>query len=563
MVQDERASALAGSAVPKHLLARRDADADPQQRLRVTLRLRPACGEDTLLQAAMRIGAQPLAARRHLARAELAEHYGPAPEAMPAVTAFCAQHGLTVEGTALGGLIVTLAGQAGDFAAAFGVTLGRYTMGGLSLRAYDGALTLPAGLAPFVAAVLGLDEVSRLAATRSAAMEYSEPPSIEGNLPTTVAFDYYQYPRGATGAGTVVAFIESDLVVDLDDIQAFFTSLGLPEVSIVLELPQGPPTGDPEINGEATMDLKLVGAVAPGATLVGYTQGQSYGYSDDPWIDSLTAALANETYPCSVMSISLGMPESNWPQQTAFTVHFLFAIAALLGVTVCIASGDFGAPGDPDGAYRQNCAFPASSSFCLACGGTELVLEQQGDARILINEVAWNEMEAPGQKRATGGGISTFFAVPDYQQDLILPAPFNPGQGAGRGLPDVASNAAIKSGYGLLPGGLGDYFGTSAAAPMWAGLAALLVELHAGQPVGFLTPLLYRLQLGGTACCTPIVEGNNGPPPGIDGPVMPEACYPTGAPWNACCGLGSPLGGNIAAALGLGTGTQAAPANRG
>ncbi|GGI99764.1 S53 family peptidase [Neoroseomonas lacus] len=554
MRQQERTSPLAGSALPAHLLKARTGAADPEQRLRVTLRLAARGGDQALLDAAMRLGGQMPAARRHLPRPSLAAAFGPSPEAAKAVAAFCDDHSLELQRSALGGLFVTVAGRAQDLGRAFGVELGLYRMGGHLLRAYEGALRLPAELAPHVAAVLGLDEVSRLAAGRRAGMEYTEPPSIPGNLPTTVAFDYYQYPQGVTGKGAIVAFMESDLVVDLAAIQAFFASLGLPPVTIVLERPDAASAdGDtPTLNGEAMMDLKLVGAVAPGATLVGYSLAQSYGYSSDPWIDALVAALDNDTDPCNVMSISLGQPESNWSEQTALAVHVLFAIAGLLGVTVCVASGDYGAPGNPDGAYAQNCAFPASSSYCLACGGTELLLQDQGGARVLTGEVVWNEMQAPGEKRATGGGISTLFTVPEYQQGITLPPPFNPGQPAGRGMPDVAGNAASRSGYALSPQGTGDGFGTSAAAPIWAALAALLVERNAGQAIGFLTPLLYAQQGAGAACCTPILNGNNGPPPGLDGQMTPYACYPAGAPWNACCGLGSPLGNGIAAELGLG-----------
>ncbi|WP_016921460.1 S53 family peptidase, partial [Methylocystis parvus] len=293
--------------------------------------------------------------------------------------------------------------------------------------------------------------------------------------------------------GVTVAFIEQDLRVDLAKIEAYYAKLGVGPVTIVVSPEWGPPNAQdgPESlkpDGETMMDLKLTGAVAPGVTLVVYGVAQEYGYSSDPWVDALIVALTNETHPCDVMSISLGGPESTWSRQTALSVDFLFALAGLLGVTVCVASGDFGAPGNVDhgGAYTRNCAFPASSPFCLACGGTELVLTQQDDRRILKGEVAWNEMTAIGQKRATGGGISMLFPVPDFQQAVTLPAPLNERQTSGRGLPDVASNAAGDSRYDV-------GYGTSAAAPMWAALMALFIEENGGQPIGYLNPLLYDL----------------------------------------------------------------------
>ena len=540
-------SILQDSLLPKHLLRAREAAADPDQVLRATLRLLPRCGDEALLARASALGRQPIAGRTFLARSALADEVTPLPEALDAVKAFCHQHGFALSRTALSGLFVTIEGKVDALARAFGVAIGRYRHGDLVLRAYEGALSLPAVLAPHVRAVLGLDDLSRLAAQPDASA-FTEPPSLKGNLPTTVAFDYYQYPQHLTGQGATVAFIEQDLRVDLAEIQAYYRKLGIGPVSIVLVPEWGPPnaqdrTKRPKFNGEATMDLELTGAVAPGATLVGYGVAQDYGYSSDPWVDTLIAALTNEKHPCHVMSISLGQPESSWSTQTALSVDFLFAIAGLLGITVCVASGDFGAPGKVNlGTYTQNCAFPASSPFCLACGGTELVLTQQGDQRILNGEVVWNEMTAIGQKRATGGGISMLFAVPEFQQTLTLPAPFNEGQTSGRGMPDVASNAAANSNYDV-------GYGTSAAAPMWAALMALLIEGNGGQSLGYLNPRLYELQLGGTECCKPITEGDNGPPGS-------NISFPAGKPWNACCGLGSPLGSSLATALGIGAATS-------
>jgi kumamolisin len=562
MTQDRAMSVLQESAVPAHLLHTPAGPVDGAQTLRVALQLHPQCGEDALLARAYALGEQALAERNARSPFSLDPDIKPTDQAVAAVRTFCAEQGFTLERNALGGLFVTIAGRAAELGRAFGVDLRAYRHQDRTFRAYAGCITLPAILAAHVRAVHGLDQVSTLLTQPAKNSDaYTEPPTLANNLPTVVAFDYYQYPPQWTGKGATVAFIESDLAIDLSNIQAFYASLPVGPVKIVPVggyAPIKPPDGamqpiGPALDGEAMMDLKLTGAVAPDATLVVYGKSEHYGYAEPGWIDTLLAALDQPEYPCQVMSISLGAPECNWVPQTAMAVHLLFAIASLYRVTVCVSSGDYGAPGNSD-AYPQNCAFPASSPFCLACGGTELVLEAQPSPQPpkLVDEVVWNEMTAPYQKLATGGGISMMFQVPDFQQGLALPAGFNtdPQTGApqapGRGVPDVAANASPKSGYGLDPQHTGTWFGTSAAAPMWAGLIALLVEGNGGRPIGYLNPWLYASQVDvGLDCCKPITEGDNGPP---DWPVS----FAAGAPWNACCGLGTPLGINIAKALGLG-----------
>jgi kumamolisin len=135
----------------------------------------------------------------------------------------------------------------------------------------------------------------------------------------------------------------------------------------------------------------------------------------------------------------------------------------------------------------------------------------------------WNE----GPDSATGGGFSAFFARPDYQQ--ALPA------GANRGVPDVAGDADPASGYRIRVDGQNLVFGgTSAVAPLWAGLLALINQ-QLGHPVGFLNPLLYG-SLRAAGVTRDITIGDNG-------------AQQAGPGWDACTGWGSPDGAQLLAAL--------------
>jgi kumamolisin len=208
------------------------------------------------------------------------------------------------------------------------------------------------------------------------------------------------------------------------------------------------------------------------------------------------------------------------------------ADAALLGVTVCVAAGDNGYTDSANAKVKTaNVDFPASSPHVLACGGTKLV----GSGTTITSETVWNEL-ASGEG-ATGGGISAVFPVPAFQQSITLPKSLGTHHHAGRGVPDVAGNADPSTGFTVLVDGKKIVVGgTSAVAPTWAALIALLNQ-GLGTPAGFLTPKLYQL---GANAINDITVGNNGPKNGG---------YQATAGWDACTGLGTPQGTALLGAL--------------
>jgi kumamolisin len=147
-------------------------------------------------------------------------------------------------------------------------------------------------------------------------------------------------------------------------------------------------------------------------------------------------------------------------------------------------------PDEWDGAAHVD--FPASSPFALACGGTRL----EASGSTIAKETVWNQHSTAGDSfGATGGGISAFFPVPDYQKHLDLPPSANSGAGSGRGVPDVAGDGDPASGYRVrVDGQEFPIGGTSAVAPLWAGLIALINEIKAKKQqgrVGFVNPTIY------------------------------------------------------------------------
>jgi kumamolisin len=174
----------------------------------------------------------------------------------------------------------------------------------------------------------------------------------------------------------------------------------------------------------------------------------------------------------------------------------------------------------------------------LGCGGTSLLAA--GNA--ISSETVWND----GNGAATGGGISDTFDLPSWQANAGVPPSANPGGRIGRGVPDVAGDADPQTGYLIQVDGQSVVVGgTSAVAPLWAGLIALL-NAQLGKPVGYLNPVLYQ-QLTPAAVLRDVTSGTN------DG-------YSAAPGWDACTGLGSPNGAALLSALAALQGSSASGA---
>ncbi|HXB07789.1 MAG TPA: hypothetical protein VNW04_11745, partial [Puia sp.] len=155
-----------------------------------------------------------------------------------------------------------------------------------------------------------------------------------------------------------------------------------------------------------------------------------------------------------------------------------------------------------------------------------------------ITETAWKDGDGLRQDNggSTGGGVSTYFARPSWQTVTI--ASVNPGSIVGRVVPDVAADASANTGYWTVVDGQGGPSGgTSAAAPLWAALIALL-NASLGKPVGYLNPLLYQANANGTTLgqsgCRDITSGDN--------VTASIGGYSAGPGYDAVTGWGVPIG---------------------
>jgi len=500
--------------------------ARPDERFEVTLRLRaktPAA--HALAGGGLGDDTHP-GQRKYLTRAQYAASHGADPHDIASVAAFAKAHGLSVVEADEARRSVVLSGTTRAMNDAFGVQLQQFEHAAGTYRGRTGPVSVPSDLAGVVEGVFGLDD--RPAADphfqryipvlgmRSIPAKAFTPPALA---------KLYDFPAGADGAGECIGIIELGGGYKPADLAAYFAGLGLanPSVKAVLvDHAKNHPTNANSADGEVMLDIEVAAAVAPRATIAVYfAPNTTAGF-----LDAITKAVHDDVNKPSVISISWGAAESSWTAQAMTQYDQAFQAAAAMGVTICAAAGDNGSSdGVADG--KAHVDFPASSPNVLACGGTRLLA---AGASKISSETVWNEGATTS---ATGGGVSGFFALPAYQAKAGVPAS---GAKAGRGVPDVAGDADPATGYEVRVDGENLVIGgTSAVAPLWAGLVALLNQ-KLGHPVGLLNPLLYG-SLAGKGATHDITVGNNG-------------SFSAKAGWDPCTGWGSPDGAKLLKALG-------------
>ncbi len=506
----------------------------PHRRRHVTVVVRPREGEAGILEGIEKIAFKP-PARRHVPdRREFDRRYAASRVDIESVAAYYESEGLTVVETSRRRRSVALAGTFDELAGAFGVKFAHYDGPMGRYHSHDNPVAIPRHLASVIEGVLGLSNRPLFARHGTTGM-------VRATHPHDVA-KVYEFPEHADGRGQTVAVICLGGGFYRSDLETYFARRGgkRPRVSVE-ELGGGKnePVAKRELARladalehnsflhdeteqmgrktiwtiEATMDVELVGSFAPGADIIAYFSPNT----ERGRFLATTHALARTPRPPSVISCSWGAPESSIPPQVLRVMNRCYQIAALCGVTVCVSSGDSG---------KTEVNFPASSPYVLACGGTHLRIESRK-----TEETVWNETFG-GMPMSSSGGYSAFFEQPSWQKKPIEKAK---GKKRGRGVPDVAAKADLAGGYAILSGSrVIPMGGTSAAAPLWAGLVARINQ-KMGKPAGFLSPFFYTrpFQRAVRAIC----KGTNGR-------------YRAGPGWNPCTGVGSPKGKKLLELLG-------------
>lgn len=479
-----------------------------------------------------------------------------------------------------------LVGSIDAMSRAFGVKMSVYNHSrtGTHFRCPTSNIHLPEKLAPIIAGVFGLNDMPIV--VRHTVQTAKRPKPAKADLqgefpgsfyPNEVA-KLYNFPS-TQGAGQRVAILEFGGGFDQTVLADYFTNnIGLstpPTVNALFVLGTVMNLDDAGTTGEVYLDIEVVGAMAPKATIdVFFAPFTANGF-----LNAIDEAIHNADY--AAVSISYGFDEDlrgsasdpGWPMLNQ-NVDEAFRDATAVGIPVFVSSGDQGS-GSLRGEVDQeevtllsktaHAGYPATSPYATAVGGTMLYAENGA----ISKEVVWNELGDLQEGKyyfggATGGGVSDRYnQVPSYQSNAgITPQSVNNPPATGRGVPDVAGNSGSTTGYLVSqPAGsqppIAPVGGTSAAVPMWAALLACVREalndkFNGNVPVYFFNDFVYAV--GNTAAFRDIVGGRQftfDPQQGL----VPGAFIPVGnnrstqvdgyyakEGFDLCTGWGSPNG---------------------
>ncbi len=404
-----------------------------------------------------------------------------------------ASHGLSVRWRD-GDVWAVVEGPAAAISAAFDVDVHDY-------RGKRGQLFYAAPQQPVVPAEVA-SEVAELGRVLSyTPHRESHPPMVpaevpeQGLSPSAVLRTYNIAPlrdAGFTGKGSTVVVFAFD-GFDQADLDSFSSLFNLP--AFTPEVVGGVPANR---SGEATMDLEVAHAIAPDATLVLYNarptvEGEGAYQKIAEMMED-----ADRRYPGAVWSFSIG-----WGCDKLITAADLVPVRAALakaqanGTTAFDASGDLAGLeckggsewSSPPNADNVGLDAVASMPEMTNVGGTTLSTDADGG---WLAEQAW--FDGP-LSQGTAGGVSALFARPQWQGQMT----FHP-ETKQRLTPDISAVAdpftglKIVVGQNIVVGG-----GTSQAAPLWAGMTAVMNQYlkdNGGRNIGDLNPLLYKVMEG-------------------------------------------------------------------
>lgn len=485
----------------------------------------------------------------YLTPAQFAATYSPSQTEVDAVTGFLRSQGLTVTRVAPNHLFVEASGTIGQIENAFDVQIDDFTYRGRTVYAPVGEPSVPSALTGDIAGIGGLDDVAVLShgPIRPVGPRPGEVQPAVGSgpsggfIPSDLRVAYDLNPlidgMGANGSGQTIALVEFDTFVP-SDVSTYLSAFGLggPNWQVV------PVDGGVAAPGggsiEVELDMEVASAIAPGARQLVYE-------APNTWLDAVylfNQIVTDDHAP--VISSSWGACEAEYPSSVESQLDQILQEGAAQGQAFFVASGDDGAYGC-QGSTTLQVQYPASDPNVVAVGGTSLYT---GVGGAYGSESAWScsaaiygcGSGADPEGIGGGGGVSRVFSMPGFQVKFGLGS-----SASAREVPDVSAAADPATGYAIYCATAACYSigwlsvgGTSAAAPLWAGIVADANDyLHQ----------LGKTRLGSATGMIYGIAGSNQPYAAFhDVQVGSNLYYYAGPGYDLATGLGSPDGWNFA-----------------
>ena len=341
---------------------------------------------------------------------------------------------------------------------------------------------VPSALRGLHASVTGLDAhplTTHLRGFRNSASPNAGSGSNSSYVPANIKTAYNV--NGIQNGGQTVAIYELS-AANYGDSATYANSFGLHNPTITQVKVDGG-TSDKSGSTEVMLDIEMVMAISNPTSMIVYTGPNSQSGALDTYQKIADDDLANQ------VSTSWGMPEQYQAGGGAQAESNVFSQMVTEGMALFAAAGDSGAY---DNGSSVSVDDPASQPDVTSVGGTNL---QTDSSQNYVSESVWHTSSSEGG----GGGISTIWSMPSYQQSVVSSASASQYSTSKRNVPDVSLDADPSTGYYIYDsnnGGWGVVGGTSAAAPLWAGFWSLVnngVAAGGGSRAGFANPLLYSI----------------------------------------------------------------------
>ena len=558
----------------------------------------------------------PSSANYHkdLTPAQVKSEFGATADQVKTVTDWAAGAGLKV--TSIGDGWVDTQGPASTVQAAFGTTIANYAApDGQSHYAPSSAAMLPAHVASVVSGISGLSDTPTVnkpalatpgstakggsAAAASPAgtsgfvtdwcSNYWGEKTYDGIAARICGYDgsqlrsaYGMASTGLTGKGATVAIIDAyDNPSIAADMQTYNNQFHTQQFRAGQFVEQANPAaynnqgncGENTWHEEAALDVEAVHNMAPDANIV-YVGANSC--NDNDLMAAYASVVNNHSADIVSGSIDGLMHTDGWNQDAATRAAYdrIFMRGALEGIAFNFATGDCGDNDPANAVPNANCqpqsagkqtAWPASSQWVTAVGGTSLKIDQNGNYG---GEEPWGDYSTPvGPPNnlgpatfdgAGGGGTSVDVPQPFYQRGFV-PASISQTAPNGthlgqpmRATPDVSMDASPNTGMAFYDGSTGSpdwgaIGGTSLATPLFAGVEALQMQAHGGVAPGFENATIYAnstkfRDITANGGMSTIVPHNND----VQFTYMgQDTSLKAGAGYDTATGLGSPTVGFV------------------